>query len=269
MFKEIFDYIDKNIGSLDNENTENIDSEEILKISYNFCENLTISYKKIVHRVCGQSGSGKTTQLCSALLETYNNSEIKPIVIAVRSFAKLHPNYDVLLSEFGENLIREKTNVFALKCLFATIKLLAEKGAFFILDLTILDPIFEQFINNLFKEYKVYYHIIAVSKKISDSFIKKRELSKTGFEAGRIIFKSSSDYFYKILPTGLKYIAKKYPKTNCIIWNVFDKQPCFVGKINTCIDAFMKNKSSIKEFLHSEEQLRKSKIDFYNKYLFL
>lgn len=260
--KKVFKYIDNKTNWTDNTNTKIIQ-----KIARNYCKNLNCYLNKRMHRLCGQSGSGKTTQLCSALLKVYKKK--KPVVVAVRTFSEFHPNYNSLLKEFGKNLIREKTNGFALKCLCATLKILVKKGVFFILDLTILDPIFERFIAELFYKdnYDISYHILSVPKNISDIFIEKRKLQKSGFEAGRITLKSSSEYFYKILPVGLDYLVHHYPDITTVLWNAFDKQPCFVGQIKFSLDIFNKNRKLTKTFLHSESELRNAKYNFYKSCL--
>ena len=68
---------------------------------------------------------------------------------------------------------------------------------------------------------------MAVNKTISDEFILKRLK-----DSGRVIYKSSSDYFYEILPVGLKFICENDSKNNCFIWNAFDLNPVYFGKIS-------------------------------------
>lgn len=242
----------------------------IVEIAKKYCDNLSPSFTKgkILHRLSGQSGCGKTTQLCYALEQIYIKKNKKPLIIGVRTFSPLHPNYDEILKEQGSNLIREKTNGFALKCLCAVLDILSERDYLIILDLTLLDPIFEKYITSLFKEnYQVCYHIFAVNKSISDSFIEKRKNNLTGSEAGRITFNSSSQYFYEILSLGLEYLVKNQPDLNCVMWNIFDREPVYMGKISRSLEFFKANQNLIKPLTLAEEDMRQSKLIFYEKFL--
>lgn len=215
--------------------------------------------KRFLYRLCGQTGSGKTTQLLGAVEQIITEENLNPVVIGVRSCAEAHPKYEYFKSNFPAGELREKTNGFALKCMSYVLKLLIENGYMVLLDITLLDPTFEEFVLTLLKEnsYDVEYHILAVNKIVSDSFIEKRLK-----ETGRIIYKSSSDYFYQILPVGLKYITENDNKNNCFVWNAFDKDPVFFGKIADCFDSFIKSQNTIKELVFSETELKNSKINF-------
>ena len=142
------------------------------------------------------------------------------------------------------------------------LKLLIENGYMVLLDITLLDPIFEEFVLSLLKEnlYDVEYHILAVNKEISDSFIEKRLK-----ETGRVIYKSSADYFYKILPIGLKYLCENDKLNNCYVWNAFDFEPVYYGKISQCLEDFKQAQSEIRELINSEEELRKAKYEILKK----
>lgn len=214
--------------------------------------------KKFLYRLCGQTGSGKTTQLLGAIEKVVEVQNLNPVVLGVRTCATAHPKYEQFKHNFPAGELREKTNGFALKCMTYVLKLLIENGYMIILDVTLLDPIFEKFVLDLLNNnnYIVEYHVLAVNKMISDVFIEKR-LKTTG----RIIYKSSSDYFYQILPIGLKYITDNDLKGFCYVWNAFDLDPVFKGKICKCFHEFIKAQSEIKTLKFPEEELKKSKFN--------
>ena len=79
-------------------------------------------------RIGGQSGSGKTTQLMPSIqniIEKKNNNFIN---ISIRLFSKYHPYYNNLLNQYGEGMIREKTNGFALLLIFRITELLIQNA---------------------------------------------------------------------------------------------------------------------------------------------
>lgn len=262
----VFDYINTTTWIDDTSN------DVIERIAKQFCDSLppTFTSKKIIHRIGGQSGSGKTTQVSRAILNTCLTHNEQPLVIAVRTFSTLHPKYNELLSQFGQQLIREKTNGFALKCLCCAVKLAVQRGFLLILEVTLLHPVFEQFIADLCieNEYDINFHILSVNKSISNILIRKRETGVTGLEYGRIITPSSSLYFYKILPVGMKFWIKKYPYFYCIMWNAFDSLPCYMGQIGCCEKFFAEHRKKIAPFYFSEQELLASKETFYTQLLY-
>lgn len=211
---------------------------------------------KILYRLCGQTGSGKTSQLLSTFEKINAEKNINPVVLGVRSCADVHPRYEEFKENFPAGELREKTNGFALKCMSYVLKLLIENGFMIILDMTLLDPNYEEFVLNLARnnDYKINYQILAVNDQISSLFIEKR-LKATG----RIIYKSSADYFNKILLDGLKYICETDKTNSCFVWNAFDKEPVYIGLVSSCFDTFIRAKNEIKEFVFSEDELRNAK----------
>ena len=220
--------------------------------------------KKMLYRLCGQTGSGKTTQLLTSVEQFIAEQDLNPVVLGVRSCAEYHPDYEYFKQNFPAGELREKTNGFALKCLGYVFKLFVENGFMILLDITLLDPIFEEYVLSLLKDnnYDVEYHILAVNRQISDDFIIKR-MNATG----RVIYKSSADYFYKILPVGLKYICDNDDKNICYVWNAFDLEPVYHGEIKNCYSKFIEAQSEIRELCHSEEELRKAKYETIKKHL--
>ena len=220
--------------------------------------------KKMLYRLCGQTGSGKTTQLLASVEKIIDEQGLNPVVLGVRSCAEYHPKYEYFKQNFPAGELREKTNGFALKCLGYVFKLLIENGYMILFDITLLDPVFEKFVLDLLikHEYKVEYHILAVNKEISDKFIVKRFNT-----SGRIIYKSSADYFYKILPIGLKYITENDNTNSCYVWNAFDLDPVYHGKINNCYEKFIESQNKHSQFKHTEEELRNAKYQLLKKHL--
>ena len=218
----------------------------------------------MLYRLCGQTGSGKTTQLLTSVEKFIDEQKLNPVVLGVRSCAEYHPNYEYFKQNFPAGELREKTNGFALKCMSYVLKLLIENGYMILFDITLLDPIFEQYVLNLLKQngYDVEYHILAVNREISDSFIVKRFNS-----SGRVIYKSSAEYFYKILPIGLKYICENDKENTCYVWSAFDLEPVYYGKIKGCYDKFIQAQREIRDLVYSEDDLRNSKYETLKKHL--
>lgn len=212
--------------------------------------------KKLV-RICGQTGSGKTTQVLWAVQEYNKINQLNPLVIGVRDFASFHPKYDEFLKEFGKGEIREKTNGFALKCLTATLSILLKQGVDVLLDMTLLDPVYEEYVLNLEKkcDYDVTYHILAVNTLLSKQFLDKRFK-----ESGRIVYGSSIEYFNNILNKGFRYVCENDAKNNCYIWTAFDKKFVYFGLVKDAFDVFIQNQNRIEEIKYSEEELKKEKL---------
>ena len=220
--------------------------------------------RKFLYRLCGQTGSGKTTQLLGAVQKFIDEQELNPVVLGVRTCAEYHPDYEYFKQNFPAGELREKTNGFALKCMSYVLKLLIENGFMILFDITLLDPVFEEYVLDLLKEngYEIEYHILAVNEEISSNFIIKRFK-----DSGRVIYKSSAEYFYKILPVGLKYICENDNINNCYVWNAFDLDPVYYGKVNNCYDKFIESQKEIRGFNFSEDELRNSKYETLKKHL--
>ena len=259
-FKKIFEHIN-NLSWI-----KNVDDKETFEIALSAFENLKknkTKNKKII-RIIGQSGSGKTTQLLPASKEYCNKKGISPIVFAVRNFASLHPEYDKLLQDYGKSNIREKTNNFALKCLLINLIKAIEEGYDIIFEVTFLTKEFEDFVNKYLKKngYQCLYLCCAVNKDISDNFIKKREENKFSQECNRIVYKSSSDFFYKNLIKMMEYYSLNFSKETIIIWNAFDKKPVFYGNFRESFVVFEKEIKNSSNNFQNEKELLDEKIKF-------
>ena len=56
--------------------------------------------KKMLYRLCGQTSSGKTSQLLSTVEKHTQEQRLNPVVLGVRSCAEAHPNYEELKKQF-------------------------------------------------------------------------------------------------------------------------------------------------------------------------
>ena len=126
---------------------DDTDTSVVISQAHKVYEKMIINKTKrnCLYRICGQSGSGKTTQLLASI-EKLTTEKENPVIIGVRSCADAHPKYEFFKENFPTGELREKTNGFALKCMAYVLKLLIENGYFILLDITLLDPIFEEFV---------------------------------------------------------------------------------------------------------------------------
>ena len=214
---------------------------------------------KQVFRLSGQSGCGKTTQLLPSILMYQEQQGNKPIVIAVRTFPKYHPSYEEILCTAPAGELRERTNGFALKCLAACLNIVFRAGALVILDLTILDPIFEEFIVGQIwsSNYDAQFHILAVSREQSNAFIEARERGE-----GRVVYKATSDYFFDILPKGLGFLASADRTSHAIVWTAYDKEPIYAGNLQGATKALQQGRAMRGELRYNEDELRAAKVNY-------
>ena len=254
-FNIIIDYVN-NSPWLDNTDTKII-IEKAYLVYNSIIQNKT--KEKVLYRLCGQTGSGKTTQLLKMSEAYCRKKNYNPVVLGVRVCSEFHPNYSLLLKKVGKDNIREATNGFALKCMSYVLKLLIENGYMILLDITLLDPIYEKYILDLLNnnDYIVKYHIMSVSNNISTKFLKKREL-----ETGRKVSNSSSEYFNYILDKGYEYLVNNDNRNISYIWNAFDLEPKYVGLIQDSKTIFTYNRTLEKEFKHTEKELVNAKIAY-------
>lgn len=210
---------------------------------------------KRLFRLTGQSGSGKTSQLLSATLNLCNNHKIKPIHIAVRNYAQFHPDYENLKN--SKNM-REQTNGFALKVLLWVLKFAFEDGLDIILEIALLNKKFENYIffEIFSRNYRHFFQIMAVNKKISDIFIFKRQK-----KLHRNTSLKSAKYFDSSLQKTFNYLTKKY-NFNCVVWSVSSTEPCFVGRGKNAYKIFKKNRKIIPKKFISESKLVCAKQNF-------
>ena len=228
-------------------------------------------------RTAGQSGSGKTTQLMPAILEVLKSYGENYVHIAVRKFALYHPRYNQLLDEFGQGLIREKTNGFALMLLYRVVEKLIENKYNIFFEVTILENAFEDNLLFLAKDhdYKINYNIIFCPKEVSNYLIEARKNNNLSLEKNRIVPTATSDYFFDVFQRATHNIYKMrdFFNTNDLIicWNMYDIEPVLVIKDKIENDDLLQkfnyyiNEKITK--LSDENLLLKAKKDFYKKNL--
>lgn len=265
-FEKIFEHLNHLSWRCD------IDKNTIFQIARSNYKNFVNKKTKLkkIYRVAGQSGSGKTTQLMKALDSCFLENNTKPVHFAVRKFASFHPNYSILLENFGKSEIREKTNGFALRCLLMTLIFAINDGYLIMFEVTLLSKEFEQFILKYLQlnNYERFYLCLSVNKEISDYFIDKRKLDLNNEEKGRIIYKASADFFYDTLTVAVEYLIQNDPKSRILIWNAYSELPVFDGKIINCIKTLKNERERIKYSFSNENKLLCSKISYLSKNLF-
>ena len=221
-------------------------------------------------RLVGQSGSGKTSQLLPALKSALNVCEKTFISFAVRDFVEFHPHLNEIKESFGESLLREKTNAFALTLLTLVFKRCVEAHLPILFEVTLLSPLYEDFIHRLLVEenYGCDYQCLAISKFISDKWIQARFL-----QTQRIVSKDSSDFFFNTLRPAMELI-KTFPLNNRVfIWGKNERNPVITSlQDQNFIDLFFEMQNSSGEDMSLEEGLRCKKeflCKFYHKNGFL
>ena len=234
------------------------------------------SRKPTIIKLGGQSGTGKTTQLMPAIKSCLNEKNIDYIHMAVRLFAVYHPDYNKLLKEYGQSLIREKTNGFAMLCLFAILEKLIKNRYNILYEITLLDPIFEEYTIKLSKlnNYTIIYNVISSPLKISNKWLNERTINSK-IEPNRIVSENSINNLYNILPKAIEHIIKlsNYFDKNdyMILWNLIEKEPILISNQfnQQILELFNKNRifdEKMVSKLRKEEEALQDKISFYKKF---
>ncbi|MDR3298098.1 MAG: zeta toxin family protein [Candidatus Nomurabacteria bacterium] len=193
------------------------------KILQDFTKNATQS--KQFFRICGQSGSGKTSQLLPAVAAYFESRQAKPILVAARLLAPYHPFAEEIKSAYGVTNFRSKTNEVSTILMFFVLKELISLGYDIILDVTLLDPIVEGALMNMLtaQDYQTSLTMVAISKEISDTFIGKRK--------NRTVTKSTAAEFWRATRLALDFYIKNYPEMPITIWSAWDSSPIYAGPI--------------------------------------
>ncbi|MDR3208563.1 MAG: zeta toxin family protein [Rickettsiales bacterium] len=213
-------------------------------------------------RLSGQSGSGKTTQLLPAALAGFRAAGLNPAHVSVGFFARYHPFYNEIRARFGDMMLRESTNEFALILMFLTLEKMLRSGCPMVLEVALLDAVFEEFIALLLLSagYRCEHHVLAVGKPVSDEFIKKRAECE-----GRVVTKKSADYFYDAQRRGLVFLGTVCPLVPCVLWNAFDANPTFVGRMSDAemLAAFNRCRAMAPSAVADEAALLAAKTDWF------
>ena len=248
---------------------------EIVKNTYNdLIQDKTTNNNPFFIRVAGQCGSGKTTQLMPSIKNNLKTNNY--IHLAVRMFAKLHPNYDELLEKYGQSLIREKTNGFALMILFAVMELLILNKYNIFLEVTILEESFEEYLIKLLKNnnYRILLNIIAIPFEVSNYFTEIR-MKNSIIEKNRFMPIETLNFFNNALHKSLKYIINECNIFDnfdrIIMWNLFSNEPIINTNIidNKIIEIFNKNtqfNNNLNSYIKDEKIKLEEKNKFYSDF---
>ena len=176
----------------------------------------------LLFRMAGQSGSGKSSQLTPAVQEAL--SGIPYLKINVGAFAPFHPKY-ALWQRTEPDKMRENTNGFALRALVLFYQYCIRSRINLVLDMTLLEPEIDLYLMALAKHhgYRIYMHVLCVPKKVSDSFIRRRQI-----QTGRYVKPTSSDYFFNALAPSLKVLVRAdfFEKSDRIwLWTHYQTHP--------------------------------------------
>ena len=233
---------------------DDTDDKTIFAVGEKYFQNLKIdcSKGKRLFWLTGQSGTGKTSQLLKATQNYCNKQNIRPLHLAVRNFAHLHP----LASKLAQDKdFREKTNGFALKVLFYVLKRSLECGLDIILEISFLKLCFENYVLKTAKKqnYKISLQIMSVNILISKALVLKRAKL-----TGRNTNDSSEKYFYKHMAKGVKCIAKKYC-VHCTIWSINKLAPIFIGKSKFAYKHFKRSRKNIEVVDFDEKRFLEAK----------
>jgi hypothetical protein len=268
MMEEVFRFIDffAKEDVVEKYPLEKYDWESLTDRAFNDIAEGKTKNIPMLFRIGGQSGSGKSTQLLPAIKALFEKWNINPIHMAVRNFVDYCPHRDEIERDFGKENLRENTNAFALRLLFLVLKKTIEEKYPIIFEVTLLDNTFEGFLFNLLRSnsYRVEYHLMAVPKEISDTFIEKRKKG-SGFEGNRVVSAVSKDYFFDRLPKAMEFVGRMGDKNPCFLWTVYDKFPVCelpMGDGET-LKILERQQGIIKKLAFDEEFLRKSKIEWF------
>mgnify|MGYP001050054950 CR=1 FL=1 len=177
-------------------------------------------------RLVGQSGSGKTTQLLPAVKHLFEERGINAIELSVRKFVKYHPHLDAIRANYGEALLRENTNAFALSLLTRVLPKLLPYRYPIIFEVTLLSPVYEAYVQSLLQahHYACDYQCLAITQADSDAWIQARCQSTQR----RVLIKSSQ-FFFKTLEPALHFLQTAALNSRCFIWNRYRLEPLVIS----------------------------------------
>ena len=246
---------------------ELLDKIPLDRIIESFQKDLKPDSNPFLVRVAGQSGSGKSSQLVPALEEALKDKSY--IKINVGKFAPFHPNFQKWQKESPDQM-RENTNGFALRSLVLFYKYCIENHINIILDMTLLEPEIDLFLMHLAKEngYKVQMHVSCVPKKVSDYFIRARQI-----QTGRFVRPSSSLYFFEALAPCLKALTHSglfNRDDTLVLWSHFKTNPIQKTHLNNgavlrILNTYQMKKEHLK--IKNPQRLLRLKIKWMNHFM--
>lgn len=206
-------------------------------------------------RIAGLSGSGKTSQLLPAVEAYFEKKQKQPILVAARKFVEYHPYFEEIKAEYGEANLRKMTDEFATIMLFLTLKELIQRRFDLILDVTLLDPAMEQILMEMLKsqKYEAWMTMIAVSPEVTQRFLGKRAWRHT---------KETEREFIRVTELALEFYAKNWGEMRMVMWNVWQEEPVFDGKIQDCLDVWQENSAVTEMPEYDKEILKVAKINY-------
>lgn len=247
-FDKTFNFIKNSIWK------DDTDDEMIFTISDEYFQSIKKNYSrgKRLFWLTGQSGTGKTSQLLKATENYCHNAIIKPLHLAVRNFAHLHPYSNKF--KHDENY-RENTNGFALKVLFCVLKRSLEYGIDIVLEICFLDRNFNNYVLKTAQNYnyKISLQIMAVNILFSKALVYKRAKM-----TGRKTSENSEKYFYKHMKKGMQLITKKF-NVHCTVWSIDNLAPVYIGRSKFAYKFFKQSRKNTKISSFDEMKLLKAK----------
>ena len=258
MNEAIFRFIENQWGPIDPLGEAGLRMEEWQRLAEKAFQKKINSLESIVPlkhciRLVGQSGAGKTSQLLPAVNFALQMNKKTFVSLAVRDFVEFHPRLNEIKERFGESLLREKTNAFALTLLTLVFQRCVESHLPILFEVTLLSPLYEEFIHQLLlKEgYGCDYLCLAVSKTVSDGWIQARFL-----ESQRIVSKSSSDFFFNTLHPAMESIRTYSLKNRVFIWGRNSREPIVTSLGDSSfLDMFLAEQNVCEGGLSLEEGL--------------
>ena len=216
------------------------------------------SKNRILFRLAGISGSGKTSQLLPAAEGYFAAKGMKPAVVAAREFVKYHPRYEEILASVDKSDVRKVTDEFATVMLFLVLSQLIKDGVDVILDVSFLAPEMEAILVKMLgaANYELTTLAIAASPKITGQFLGKREWRHT---------EETEMEFVRSTEKAMHFYAENCSASRIVIWNTYETEPVYDGVFAEALAVFDKYASEEQIPEHDEEAMREAKINYLKR----
>ena len=194
-----------------------------------FLQNQETTKNGIFIRLVGQSGTGKTTQLLPAARDYCAKNNLKPVIIAAREFAKMHPHYEEILRKYGKAEIRRRTDDFATMVMFLVLDEITRNRMDFILDLSFVSTKVEWMFLKMARRYRErLFLMMAVPVNKNLELLGKREWRHT---------EELEKEFLQATKTSLEYYGRK-DAGRIIMWGFDSLQPIYDGRFQGSVRVF-------------------------------